>query len=237
MDETAIMRIGILADIHGNSPALELILPSLLNQVEKIMFLGDLCGYYPFVEECLSLWDQERIIAVRGNHDEVLVRCIERQEPPKKEYEESYGSALRRTLGNLSNRSVSMLKSLPLSKLLSIKGVKFALYHGSPWDPLEGRVYPDYDDWDRFNEVAADIILLGHTHYPFVKYHLGKLIVNPGSVGQPRDYACRACFAILEVPGRTIEHHRVQFDPTRLIEDAQGHDPDSSYPVRVLTQR
>ncbi len=230
------MRIGIIADIHGNSPALKLILPSLLNEADMIMFLGDLCGYYPFVEECVSLWNTERIIGIRGNHDEVLLRCIENQKEPGEEYEAKYGSALARSLRNLSEPSISLVQSLPISKTLIANGVKFALYHGSPWDPLDGRVYPDYGAWDRFNDVPADIILLGHTHYPFVKYHLDKLIVNPGSVGQPRDRASMASFAVLDVTMRMVEHRRVHFDAKRLIEDVRKHDPDKTYLVEVLTR-
>lgn len=98
-------------------------------------------------------------------------------------------------------------------------------------------MYPDYANWDRFLDVHGDVILLGHTHYPLVKVYREKLIVNPGSVGQPRDQAGGACFATLDLPSGTVEHHRVPFNPSRLIEDAKMHDPDLPYLIEVLTCR
>lgn len=231
------MRIGLISDVHGNSLALEAVLTALLDKVDQIMFLGDLCGYYPFVNECDSLWDEDRIVGVRGNHDQVLLDCLQSGTQPSTNYQTRYGSALKRTLQNLSSSSVSLLQSLPLSRMLTLDGVVLALYHGTPWDLLDGRVYPDYNNWDRFSDVPGDMILLGHTHYPLIKRYRGKLIVNPGSVGQPRDRAGMACFAILDVTSGVVQHRRVSFDPRRLIEDARKHDPNLSYLKEVLIRR
>lgn len=232
-----IMRIGLISDIHGNSLALEAVLNALSYEVEQILFLGDLCGYYPFVEECASLWNEDRMVGVRGNHDQVLLSCLQYGMQPSIEYQERYGSALKRTLQNLSSSSMSLLQSLPLSRTLKLNGAVFALYHGAPWDPLEGRVYPDFDQWERFSEVPEDIILLGHTHYPLVNSYRGKIIVNPGSVGQPRDHAGKACFAILNVAAGEVQHRRVSFDARKLIEDAREYDPNLPYLEEVLTRR
>ena len=120
---------------------------------------------------------------------------------------------------------------------MDIGGVTLALYHGAPWDHLEGRVYPDFGDWERFNEVAADIILMGHTHYSFTKVHGDKMIINPGSVGQARDRSGAACFAVLDLEARLVQHNRVPFDSQKLIEDAKQHDPDVPYLVEVLTRK
>jgi len=229
------VKIGLISDIHGNSPALESVLPALLNEVDQIIFLGDLCGYYPFVNECVSLWD-EGIIGIRGNHDDVLLRCVEKQEEPGIDYQMKYGSALTRTLRTLSESSLSLLQSLPVSRILELNGAKIALYHGAPWDALEGRVYPDYEEWERFSGVPGDVILLGQTHYPLIRRHRDKLIVNPGSVGQPRDQASRACFAILDLDRATVQQHRVPFDPRRLFEDATRYDPGIPYLVDVLVR-
>lgn len=126
------MRIGIISDIHGNSPALKAVLAELLDEVDQILFLGDLCGYYPFVDECVSLWDEDRIVGVRGNHDQVLLDCLQSGAQPSTDYQARYGSALMRALQKLSSSSVSLLQSLPLSRTLTLNGVVFALYHGTP---------------------------------------------------------------------------------------------------------
>lgn len=231
------MKIGIISDIHGNSLALKRVLPTLLDVVDQVVFLGDLCGYYPFVEECIEIWDKSRIVGIRGNHDQVLLNCLRDGTRPSAEYEAIYGSALTRTLQGLSSASLSVLQSLPVSRILTLKGVKVVLYHGAPWDPLEGRVYPDYDKWERFLHVPGDVILLGHTHYPLEKRYGNKLILNPGSVGQPRDRSVEACFAILDLTSGEVQHCRLPFDPGRLGKDARQFDPKLPYLVEVLTHR
>ena len=142
-----------------------------------------------------------------------------------------------RSIEKLSPSALSLLQSLPRSRTVALNGVVMNLYHGAPWDPLDGRVYPDFTDWDRFSDVPGDVILLGHTHYPFIKRYGEKLIVNPGSVGQPRDRSGKATYAILDPTTGAVQHCRVPFDPQPLIEDAQKHDAGLSYLVEVLTRR
>ena len=81
------MKIGLISDIHGNSPALKAVLSALLDEVDQIVFSGDLCGYYPFVEECLALWDENRILGIRGNHDQILIECSRNRTQPSSDYE------------------------------------------------------------------------------------------------------------------------------------------------------
>lgn len=231
------MKFGIISDIHGNSPALKAVLPRLLDEVDRVLFLGDLCGYYPFVDECVEIWDQDRISGVRGNHDQVFLDCLIEGTDPSTDYQTKYGSSLNQDRQTFSSSSLSLLQALPTSLTLDFSGLTIALFHGTPWDCLNGRVYPDYNDWDRFNNVSADIVLMGHTHYPFTKFHSDKTIINPGSVGQPRDRSGAACFATLELESRLVQHHRIPFDSNRLIEDANKHDPSVPYLVEVLTRK
>ena len=228
------MKIGVMSDIHGNSPALEAVLPMLFDEVKQVLFLGDLCGYYPFVEECVALWDEDRIIGVRGNHDQLLLNCVRDRTSPPPTYQARCGSALMRNLQRLSPSTVSLLQSLPVSRTLTINGTQLALYHGTPWDPLEGRLYPDDDNWHWVAETPGDIILLGQTHYPFHRRYQDKLIVNPGSVGQPRDRGGEACYAVVDLATGTVQHRRVLFNPQRLIDDARQHDAGVPYLIEVL---
>ena len=227
----------MISDIHGNSLALRAVFSPLLAEVDQILFLGDLCGYYPFVDECIDLCRENRIVGIRGNHDQVLLDCWETGKEPSNEYQARFGSGLVRAMQNLSLPSLTFLRSLPPSRTLTLNGALLTLYHGAPWDPLEGRVYPDFVAWGRFNCVAADYILLGHTHYQLAKRYEDRLIINPGSVGQPRDRSGGACFAILDLASGLVQHHRVPFDSRPIIEDARKHDPDLPYLADVLTRQ
>ena len=228
------MRLGLISDVHGNSPALAAVFAALWGEVDQVIFLGDICGYYPFVNECMALWDGARIVSVRGNHDHILLECLRQHIAPPAAYQARHGSALSRALRSLDPAAAALMQSWPTTRRLVVDGATLVLYHGAPWDPLEGRVYPDYSDWARFADVPGDIILLGNTHYPFHRRYHDKLIVNPGSVGQPRDRSDGACCALLDVANRTVQQRRVPFDCRRLIDDAAQHDPTVPYLVEVL---
>ena len=232
------MKVGLISDIHGNAAALRAVLLKLREETDRVLFLGDLTGYYPFVNECVNLLSEfKNLTGIRGNHDQVLLECIQREEGPYPEYEKRYGSALRRSLQVLSAASKAFLQDLRPHHTLSLGDTAVSLFHGTPWDPLEGRVYPDFNDWDRFSQVNGDVIFLGHTHYPLVKRYRGKLIVNPGSVGQPRDRRGGACFAVLDLSTGAVQPYREAYDPQVIIEDARRHDPGYRYLVDVLNRQ
>jgi putative phosphoesterase len=228
------MKVGLIADIHGNAPALSVVLSALEQRVEQILFLGDLVGYYPFVNECAAMLAGQKLTAVRGNHDEMLLRCRAEGATPGAEYRSRCGSALERSAKVLSEQADVMLQSWPTEQFLTVSSVKIAMFHGTPWNPLEGRVYPDFNQWERFDDTPADIVLLGHTHYPLVRRLKNKLVINPGSVGQPRDRSGGACCAELDLNSGEVTQHRIPYDPGPVIEDACRHSPDVPYLLEVL---
>ncbi|MBN1881991.1 MAG: metallophosphoesterase family protein [Deltaproteobacteria bacterium] len=228
------MILSIISDIHGNFPAFRAVMDVISSRVEKMLFLGDLCGYYPFVEECIGIWDEKQIIGVRGNHDQIFIDCMESGREPDAEYEKKYGSALKRSLDDASERARHIIMSMPQYRKIVFGDVTIGMYHGAPWDPLEGRVYPDFKDLERFGDVDVDIVLLGHTHYPMKLTYKDKLIVNPGSIGQPRDRILSASYALLNTHSGEVEHQRIEYDPHVIIEDAKKNDPDNRYLVEVL---
>jgi putative phosphoesterase len=227
------LKIAVVSDLHGNVAAFRAIV-SRLDDIQHVLFLGDVAGYYRFVEPCLLMWD-ERFVGVLGNHDQVLLQCLANGTVDPS-YEKRYGSALGRCVRDLSPRSIGILKSLPTQRSFQLDGVGIVMFHGSPSNPLEGRVYPDHRDWSEFANRPEDIILLGHTHYAFIRKCGDKLVVNPGSVGQPRDRSGAACFAILDVAAREAELMRVPFDASPLIADSRRHNPDLPYLAEVLTR-
>lgn len=224
----------VLADVHGNIDALRTVWSRLDDTVEAVLFLGDLAGYYPWVEECRELLCTRDVVGVRGNHDEVLLHCVDQGSVPSPVYEARYGSALRRALESVTADTVGFLRSLPRRRTHAVDGRTVELVHGAPWDPMEGRVYPDFDGWVRFDDIDADAILLGHTHYPLVRTVNGTLVVNPGSVGQPRDRSALASYAVLDPEGPVANIERVAFDPAATIRDAELHDPALPYLVDVF---
>ena len=230
------MKIGLIADVHGNYVALKAVWNAIANETDSVFFLGDLCGYYPFVEECASVWDAARVIGIRGNHDQIICDCLESGTKSDPSYKVKYGSALDRTLQDLDSTTRSMVEAWPASRSLSMNHTHFSLFHGAPWEPLQGRVYPDFEAWEQFADVPGDVIVLGHTHYPLVKQYKDKLIINPGSVGQPRDRSSSASYAIINTGSGRVQHHRISFDPRAIIEDASEFDPTLPYLVEVLTR-
>jgi predicted phosphodiesterase len=228
------MRVGLISDIHGNHVALAVVLDALRGEVDVICFVGDLCGYYPFVNECVELLASFSVTGVRGNHDQVLIECLDAGTSPPPEYGARYGSALARSLAVLSPEAQVFIRSLPVTRSQQWAGMGATVVHGAPWDPLEGRVYPDFRDWDRFDAVPSDLVVLGHTHHPIQREQAGRLLVNPGSVGQPRDRSSWAAYAVLDADRGAVHSQRVHFDAGPLVDDARRHDPGLPYLVNVF---
>lgn len=205
-----------MADIHGNDCALRAVLDFFKGRVSRILFCGDVAGYYSFVHRCLGFWDPALITAVRGNHDEVLLNG------PDPAYLKTYGNALVREREEITDSDCELVRSWPRSQAFDIGQTHIFLCHGAPWDELEGRVYPDFSDWERFEQVPADVIVLGHTHYPMVKEWKHRLIVNPGSVGQPRNqHGPYAFCAEIDLTTRTVVQHKIIYDATTIISDVK----------------
>ncbi len=230
------MKIGVISDIHGNHAALAAVLSKLRPRVDLIVFLGDMTGYYPFVNECMELLAGEKFTAIRGNHDDILIKCLNRGGGPDETYNSQYGYALARSMWSLSEENQRLIGSWPEQQSLTLSSYDVALFHGAPWDPMEGRVYPDFTEWEKFDASPAKIILLGHTHYQLAKRYQNKLIVNPGSVGQSRDRSGAACYAELDLSGLEVSLCRCEYDPAPVIEDARRHEKDFPYLIRVLGQ-
>ena len=153
------MKIGLIADIHGNAPALQAVLDILLKEVDIVLFAGDLVGYYSFVNECAEMLVSDRIVGIRGNHDSILLDCIVSKTPPNPNYRKCYGSALERSWKSLTEKAYILLQSWPIQRSLILSSTSISMFHGAPWDPLEGRVYPDFGDWERFHDYPGDVIV------------------------------------------------------------------------------
>ena len=196
------MKIGIIADVHANFRALEAVLAEM-GPVEMLCCAGDITGYYHDINEVIEVLRDAGCVMILGNHDYYLVGNMVRHPNPL------VARSLQYTRRNISAENLALLGRLPVTRSLSVDGLTIRMFHGSPWNPLEHYLYPDSDDLDRLAEVEADVIILGHTHYPFGKEIGGKLVINPGSVGQGRPAGRLPSYAILQTGSRQAELHYV----------------------------
>ena len=204
------MIIALIADIHSNLEAFESVLDHM-GRVGQIWSVGDLVGYGAKPNEVVSLARRRVVMSVMGNHDQAAIMNNTWRFNP-------YAArAIHLTHRMLKRENISFLKGLPLFLRLTVKNVKFYLVHGSPSDPLNEYVHPEVarrTSESLLKEVNADVLIMGHTHVPMSLYVNGKLILNPGGVGQPRDRDPRASYMLLEVEEEHVSftHHRVEYD-------------------------
>ncbi|OGG39856.1 hypothetical protein A2118_02600 [Candidatus Kaiserbacteria bacterium GWA2_50_9] len=232
------MKIGILADIHGNNIALEAVLTEVSNAgIERLFVLGDFVGYYYNPDDVLAQLARFKTTMIRGNH-EAMLEAAQKDERSKEAIRAKYGSGVSRALEKLTAVQIQELLALPKTREVTIDGLTFILCHGSPWDTNE-YIYPDADEevLRKCASEKADFILLGHTHRPFVYAREGKVVLNPGSVGQPRDIGNLASWVIIDTANRSIVQRRTAFDTVPVAKEAEHTDPHVPYLVDVLTRK
>ena len=199
------MKILVLADIHANWPALA----AIDETFDACFFLGDLVDYASNPVPCVDWIQQHVTAAVRGNHDHAVAQRIVARG----------GTGFRRLAAAtrplqwkvLQPRHLKFLARLPVTLNLQLGGIRFALVHATPRDPMDEYLIDDPAGWQaRLNGTDADIVLVGHTHIPFRLELDGVQVVNPGSVGQPRDGDPRCAYAVIE-DGK-VHLRRVEYD-------------------------
>jgi len=217
------MKTLLLSDIHANLTALEAVLADA-GHVEAVWCLGDLVGYGPDPNECV-----ERVAAlpnlrcVMGNHDAAALRQIEVDA-----FNPEARAALLWTQQRLSAANIAFLESLP--EMIEVDQI--TLVHGSPRQPVWEYLLDTRTATINFDYFETLYCFVGHTHLPVIYYlpddqrmaHLivpenttqvslaPRAIINPGSVGQPRDRDPRAAYALLDMEDYTWEWHRVAYD-------------------------
>jgi putative phosphoesterase len=204
------MKIAVIADIHSNLYALEEVLREIKRV--KIFCCGDLVGYNPFPNEVVGLIKKENIISILGNHDHAVLTGDTSWFNP------IAAKAIQWTREELKEENKKFLKRLPTMH----EHESFSMIHGSPKNPLEEYVYPDHPDYvfkDFFNYTRKDVIILGHTHVPFVRRIDNKLVFNPGGVGQPRDMDPRASYAMFDTKTKEVEIKRVEYDVEKVAKE------------------
>jgi putative phosphoesterase len=204
------MRILLIADIHSNWPALR----AIDEPFDACLFVGDLVDYGIQAPACIDWLAQNASVAIRGNHDHAVAQRIH-----------SKGDGGLRRLAAitreyhwkiLSATQLKFLSRLPVTKSVEIDNTRFHLVHATPWDPLDEYLWQDPVRWQqRTKDIDCDILCVGHSHVPFEVITPTCRVVNPGSVGQPRDGDPRCSFAIIEKGHVTF--HRRSYDIDEVL--------------------
>ena len=182
LEAANLMRILLVADIHANWPALS----ALRETFDACLVLGDLVDYGLEPGHCIDWVRQNATYAVRGNHDHGVAQFVKVQ--GKTGFKYLTGVTREVTQERIATADRRFLAGLPISKRVTLDGVKFLLVHATPRDPLDEYSIADVDFWScRLADVDAQVICVGHTHHPYVLEVGDKLVINPGSVGQPRN--------------------------------------------------
>src|SRR5262245_13450031 len=206
------MRILVVADIHGNWPALQAV---AAEPHDVCLCVGDLVDYALEPGPCVEWARKHATHIVRGNHDHGAAQNVTIN--GKVGFRYLTGVTRTLTRERLSGDDLRYLGTLPVTRTVSIENTRFLLVHASPRDPLDEYAPADPDFWARrLANVEVDVICCGHTHHPYVLEVGEKLVINPGSVGQPRDGDPRASYAIIE--DYKVELKRAEYPVEKTLE-------------------
>ncbi len=217
------MRIAVLSDVHSNLHALEAVLAEVdASAIDEIWCLGDIVGYGPRPNECAALVQERTSICLAGNHDLVVLGKI-----PIAAFAGEAAAAASWTQGVLDEAARSFLDSLHPSA--AAPGAE--LFHGSARDPIWDYVLSDEAARWTLAATSAPLVLVGHSHIALqfeleahgdlaaagtvVELETGRHLLNPGSVGQPRNGDPRAAWLEIDNSSRRATFHRTAYPVER----------------------
>ena len=217
------MRAAVISDIHGNLHALEAVLEDILREgADEVWCLGDVVGYGAKPNECCELVRARAAICLAGNHDLVVVGTLGLEE-----FSHDAADAAGWSRERLTEENRAYLAGLP--SIAERDGT--LLVHGSPRDPVWEYVLSGEAAVAALAATDAPLVLVGHSHVPLdlrladarlegglaaageeVGLDSGRLLLNPGSVGQPRDGDPRAAWLLLDLGARRAVFERTEYD-------------------------
>ncbi len=209
------MRVLIFSDLHANWEAL-LWMQRAEPKPDAILFLGDIIGYGPDPAACIHWVRANVTCAVQGNHDYGLANNVCGGTPI--EVHDLALATQAHAWKILHKADVDYLRGLPQQQSVCLEGTTFHLVHGTPLEPMYGKANLLFTPEATLREMVAgcdaDIILMGNTHIPAIRQLDGKLLVNPGSLGQPRYGVPDPTYAIWEDDQIRIRHLHIAHDRT-----------------------
>jgi len=204
------MKLLIVSDIHANLEALQAV---LAESHDELWVLGDLVNYGPNPSAVVELVRSRASLVVQGNHDYAIAsgsgpRC-------SNAFREMARAMQEYTEPLLNANQKAFLRSLGQTAARTIDGHRFFLCHATPTEPLFQYCLGDPARWaPEIEGLEADVVLTGHTHLPFTMNLEELRIVNPGSVGQPKHGAPRACYALWEDGRLSLQSCRYPVEET-----------------------
>jgi diadenosine tetraphosphatase ApaH/serine/threonine PP2A family protein phosphatase len=239
------MRCLVISDIHANLPALEAVLGDAKARAlnyDIVWCLGDVVGYGPEPNECIDLLRTLPHVCLAGNHDWAVVGKLD-----LRTFHDNAAFVVEWTRDHLTTPNMNYLRARPER----VEQDDFLLVHASPREPIWEYITDIHVADENFNDTTAPFCLVGHTHVPvvFVKdgrtghVHVtlpsadvpvslkrdSRYIINPGSVGQPRDGDPRASYALLDTATGTWMPHRVEYS----IKTIQAKMKALNFPTRL----
>lgn len=243
MDELC-RRYAIISDIHANIAALNAVVDDIFaSGITDIICLGDVVGYGPCPKECLDVVRDSCRVSLLGNHDEAVMKGAQNFNAWARDAVDWTKEVLQPNGSDPVNRERwTYMEAMPLR--FQTNGLYFV--HGSPRNPtieyiLREDIYNgNYDKFDEIFATFEKVLFVGHSHMPCVinedlEYRVPKdfegrfvytrdkkkLIVNVGSVGQPRDNDFRACY--VEITKNEVIYHRVEYDVNSTVEKIRSN--------------
>jgi diadenosine tetraphosphatase ApaH/serine/threonine PP2A family protein phosphatase len=227
---TASLRLAVISDIHGNLHALEAVLAEIDGEsVDELWSLGDTVGYGPRPNECCALTRDRVQISLVGNHDLVAIG-----ELSVSEFNEDAAAAALWTSRVLDGASREFLRGLePRGERAGVR-----LFHGSARDPVWEYILTDEAARATLDAIDEDLVLVGHSHVALAVTEVddgvaggvvpgsaelpledARWLLNPGSVGQPRDGDPRAAWLLLDLERRHATFRRVEYPIERTQQE------------------
>ena len=242
--ETERMRILVISDIHANYTAFETVLDDCQGEWDFVWCLGDVVGYGPDPNECVERLQDLPMVCLAGNHDwATLDRLDSRTFNPDARH------AVQWTRDTLTPANTRFLEALPVTFVIG----EYTLVHASPREPIWEYILEPMIAALNFPHFETPYCFVGHTHQPVI-YTLddadGKAasalpryrepfslngrrqIINPGSIGQPRDQNPDAAYGMLDLRDGIFEHRRVPYD----FRAVQRRMHDHKLPERLITR-
>lgn len=217
------MRSLVISDIHANLTALETVLEDA-GEVEQVWCLGDVVGYGPSPNECIQrVQNLPNVTCIMGNHDSASIGQIDIHT-----FNPEARVSIEWLQSQLTEESLTFLRGLPEKESFD----QVTLAHGSPREPVLEYLLDTQAATENFEYFETDFCFVGHTHLPVI-FHIKaqdyisrlsippanektelqvRTIINPGSVGQPRDRDPRASYAIFDSDKNTWDYRRLEYD-------------------------
>ncbi len=205
------MKIGFISDVHANLPALEAVFRDMsARNIGPVYCAGDILGYYTYPDEVVELLQRRKVNCFAGNHDRAVLVGT-------KGMNSIAAAAIEWTREHMSSATRDFINDLPNSIHRPIEEVMVAVHHGSPRHMSE-YIFEEHVSDELLAIAGAKLLVLGHTHMPYQAQFPTGHVINPGSVGQPRDGDPRASYAILDSSEWTFSTVRVVYDQRTVME-------------------